>query len=407
MQEIGTATPATLFWGKSQVDWEQLSSVAGVLNVHYHYLRTKFSIFTPNIRYLHRRFVEPDEATDDHHNRSNFVYELHRARHLQSKDPRDHVYGFLGHFSIHKGGAALAGLKPDYRRSVDEVFTDVAVRGLTGASCLILLSACHNMAYPSRTARTKKMQVNLPSWVPDWRILPLHLLGSPSTPHRASGNTAPRLDIDEQKRILHIFGTRVGTVKKHWWTFHGNAFQFHASKNWPIKTLWQDVCGHDEFSLDAKYVTGESAFFALAQTLTNACIGSDRTRNYQDIPQKEWLSGAAAYLERAKSNEGEEGVSRQLRELAQSGDAFKWSHEATLVTRYRRFAVTDQGYYVLGPDIMREGDILVVFYGGRVPYMLRPLYGGKWMLLGECYVHGMMNGEALKGNIREELFSIK
>lgn len=385
-----------------------------MLNVHYHYLRTKFSIFTPNIRYLYQRFVEPHEATDDHHNRSNFVYELHRARHLQSKDPRDHVYGFLGHFSIRKGGAALAGLRPDYRKSVEDVFIDVAIRGLTGASCLILLSACHNVSFPNLTGRTKKMALNLPSWVPDWRVLPLHLLGSPSTPHRASGSTTPRLEIGESKRTLRIFGVRFGTVQKHWWTFHGNAFQFRSSAKkypaptkLPIDTLWRDICGHDEFGLDARYVTGEPAFFALAQTLTNGCIGVDRTRKYEDIPQKEWLCGAAAYLARAKVDEPHRNVSPELRALAPVGDAFKWSHEATLVTRYRRFAITDQGYYVLGPDIMREGDVLVVFYGGRVPYMLRPLYGNKWQLLGECYVHGMMNGEALKGKVQEEGFSIR
>lgn len=48
--------------------------------------------------------------------------------------------------------------------------------------------------------------LSLPSWVPDWRILPLHLIGSPETPHRATGDTKPRLDIDEQAGMLHIVG---------------------------------------------------------------------------------------------------------------------------------------------------------------------------------------------------------
>ncbi|KAF7547774.1 hypothetical protein G7046_g8904 [Stylonectria norvegica] len=126
VQEIGTAAPATLYWGDAEVDWDILSSVAGVLNQKYHYLRTRFAVLTPNIRYLHQRFVEPDEEYDANHNRGSFIYELHRARHLLAKDPRDHVYAFLGHFSIHTGSKELVKLEADYSRSVEDVFYDVA-----------------------------------------------------------------------------------------------------------------------------------------------------------------------------------------------------------------------------------------------------------------------------------------
>lgn len=86
-------------------------------------LRMRFSIFTPSIRYLYQRFVEPTQETVSHHlqnhtdhsfarnllNRSSFVYELHRARHLLAKDPRDHVYAFLGHFSLGKAARRWRG----------------------------------------------------------------------------------------------------------------------------------------------------------------------------------------------------------------------------------------------------------------------------------------------------------
>ncbi|TQS31331.1 hypothetical protein Golomagni_08393, partial [Golovinomyces magnicellulatus] len=84
------------------------------------------------------------------------------------------------------------------------------------------------------------------------------------------------------------------------------------------------------------------------------------------------------------------------REIAKKGDAFKWSHEATLVTRYRRFGTTAIGYYLVGPDSMLEGDAVVLLYGGRTPFLLRRRKDDDgWNVIGECYVHGMMKGEGM------------
>ncbi|KAH6885774.1 heterokaryon incompatibility protein-domain-containing protein [Thelonectria olida] len=425
VQEIGTTASATLYWGDAEVDWEVLSLVSGVLNQNYHYLRSRFAILTPNIRYLYRRFVEPEEDYDVHHNRGSFIYELHRARHLLAKDPRDHVYAFLGHFSVHSGSDSLAELRADYSRSIEDIFYDVAVRELTGAESLLLLSACHEEPLVQR--RRELGNTNLPSWIPDWRIMPLHLLISPDTPHRAAGETRPKLWIDNTKRTLHIRGVRVDTVAAHSWTFYGKAFQFRNRRTGrlPIQVLWHEVCGYKTFDLDQPYPNGDTAFFALLQTLTNGCIGTDRSRPYDTIPKDEWLANGAAYLVRAEArpppqphpsgeptlSESEfewDVVSPGVRALAARGDAFKWSYGATLVSRYRKFAVTSGGLFLIGPGAMAIGDVVVVLYGGRTPFVLRQKKdegeggGERWALVGECYVHGLMNGEALQIEGAEE-----
>lgn len=98
--------------------------------------------------------------------------------------------------------------------------------------------------------------------------------------------------------------------------------------------------------------------------------------------------------------------------LSLTGDPFKWSHEAVLVTRYRRFAVTRKGYFVLGPDALQAGDVVAVLRGGKVPFVLRKVSvdGGdeRWVLVGECYVHGLMDGEGwdVEG-VEEEVFAIQ
>ncbi|KAK2591090.1 hypothetical protein QQS21_011223 [Conoideocrella luteorostrata] len=463
VQEIGTGVPASLFWGSAELDWEKLSHVAGVLNQQYHFLRMRFHISTPSIRYLYNRFVEPKETYDENHNRGSFVYELHRARHLLARDPRDHVYAFLGHFSIQKGSWALQDLNADYSRPLAEVYIDVAIRILRGATSLILLSATHNVVSDQRKPPLGEFPLELPSWVPDWRVLPVHMIGAPVTPHDAARGSAPQLTIDEDNLVLHIRGVKIDVIRRRSSVFFGKAFQFRQAR-WrvsPVEALWRDVCGYTLFSLDEKYTPfinttaggssrntlpayESSAFFALVQTLSNACVGGDRSRAYQDIPSKEWLANGASYL--AKSGVARENISPQLLEHARTGDPFKWSHEATLVTRYRRFGVTEGGYFLIGPDSMEDGDVVAVLDGGRTPFVLRRSDDGdrdgkgstgemgvdshsgdikqgtvddgtpnsnsragneKWKLVGECYVHGLMNGEAHSlAGIRPQEFSV-
>ncbi|PKK45416.1 hypothetical protein CI102_11945 [Trichoderma harzianum] len=449
VQEIGTTAPATLYWGDTEMDWDMLSFVAGILNERYHHLRTRFFIGTSNIRYLHKRFVEPDVEYDQFHNRGNFAYELHRARHLLAQDPRDHVYAFLGHFSLGKGSEELQSLVVDYSKSIEEVYFDVAVRGLRGANDLVMLAATHH-SRPNgkRRAPGNEQEVDLPSWVPDWRDLPMHILGSPAVPHRASKDTRPDLTIDEDKRILHARGVRVDVVERHSWTIYGTAFQVRqddhgpkkneqsGSRTHPMEVLWKQICGYQTFTLSRIYPPflkdpssspspspslpttshdhHKSAFFALIQTLTNACTGMDRSRPYSSISPDEWLASGAAYL-RANSlasSSSHTPISPAIHALSLTGDPFKWSHEATLITRYRRFAVTRNGYFVLGPDALQEGDVVAVLRGGKTPFLLREVNDGDggsgWRLVGECYVHGLMDGEGwdVEG-AKEEVFSIR
>ena len=62
-----------------------------------------------------------------------------------------------------------------------------------------------------------------------------------------------------------------------------------------------------------------------------------------------------------------------------------------------KFVVTKQGYVGTVPKLAELGDMVAIMKGGRVPFILqksvtRP---GAFRFVGECYVHGIMNGEAL------------
>jgi hypothetical protein len=56
------------------------------------------------------------------------------------------------------------------------------------------------------------------------------------------------------------------------------------------------------------------------------------------------------------------------------------------------FSTTD-GYIGLGPKNSRGGDVVVIILGAGVPFILRPTNQGVYRLVGECYVHGIMDGE--------------
>ncbi|KXX74904.1 Heterokaryon incompatibility protein 6, OR allele [Madurella mycetomatis] len=65
----------------------------------------------------------------------------------------------------------------------------------------------------------------------------------------------------------------------------------------------------------------------------------------------------------------------------------------------RRLFITKKGYLGAGPLSARVGDAVYILSGGHVPFILRKeARAGEdnaWTLIGDCYVHGVMQGETL------------
>jgi hypothetical protein len=68
---------------------------------------------------------------------------------------------------------------------------------------------------------------------------------------------------------------------------------------------------------------------------------------------------------------------------------------------------TVQGYLGLGQERFRVGDIVCIFSGGEVPFLVRQAksYSGMFQFLSECYVLGAMDGEAMKNSDSSDLES--
>ena len=70
---------------------------------------------------------------------------------------------------------------------------------------------------------------------------------------------------------------------------------------------------------------------------------------------------------------------------------------ASSATYKRRLFFTQEGYICLAPKGARVGDQIYLLFGAEVPYVLRRKGDGlqTFEVVGECYCHGIMEGEML------------
>ncbi|KAJ8126273.1 hypothetical protein O1611_g7364 [Lasiodiplodia mahajangana] len=425
VQEIGTSTPASIIWGNAEIEWDTLAGVCERLKCHHH-LRNRLGIATSDISFLFRRFVEPDKNTY-HANRFNFVYELQRARHLQFSDDRDRVFAFLGHFSVRSLqplGCGPVSIRADYTKTVEQTYIDVAIQILQAnpAAAFIVLAAVQQppRKLPSRREETGDEGLHLeawfrdegrmPSWVPDWRRFEAIILAEPICPHRAHGDSTAKLAIlEEEDLLLRIHGVKIDIVEACSQPLSSHDFYGKKTPDQEptiIEQLWHNICGKGCFNLNDKYLNGETAFFAFMQALSNGCVqaAGHECQPYHEIADDVWLRRAARYI--VETVKGPDKVSEEIREVAggaeRESDREKWVRWAASASEGRLFARTEMGYYVLGPVALEVGDIVCVLFGGKVPFCLRPI-GARYFLVGECYVHGLMKGEAMGMFTRDEV----
>jgi hypothetical protein len=65
---------------------------------------------------------------------------------------------------------------------------------------------------------------------------------------------------------------------------------------------------------------------------------------------------------------------------------------------YRRFAIDSEGNMCIVPFSAERDDKIVVISGLSIPLVVRKKGEGVVEIIGECYLHGYMDGEALNGD---------
>ena len=319
-------------------------------------------------------YQQGSEATDE-----DFVWILADGRLCYNSDARDSVYGFLGLMNEH----IASKIKPDYNLSIADVFQDAATQLTICSQSLVLFSL---------TQYTERSDRWIPTWVPSWctltepesreewgdRVIRLahHDFFSTCGEHKLKFEIVDR-------DILKLSGTRLDRVgRKSDVTLSDATLGETLAQHWE----WRLLCGPDIDS-QSPYIAGGTTNEAYWRTLANDLyvdIGGPR-RRCQAKDHK-------AYLEWLHELESTETVYWES-ELANS---FNSSYRQACIGR--RFFVTQKGYFSNGPAELEEGDEIYILAGGKHPFALRPLSTSRsdtYELIGDCYVHGIMDGQAV------------
>ncbi|KAH6703073.1 putative heterokaryon incompatibility protein 6, OR allele, partial [Leptodontidium sp. MPI-SDFR-AT-0119] len=60
--------------------------------------------------------------------------------------------------------------------------------------------------------------------------------------------------------------------------------------------------------------------------------------------------------------------------------------------------ITRKGHLVLSSEYVKQGDVVALIKGSQVPFILRRESDGQYQLIGEAYVDGIMDGEAMENS---------
>lgn len=306
-------------------------------------------------------------------------------------DLRDSIYGFLG-----LAPEALAdAIKPDYSIPFTEVLRRTAVKHI---SCTRHLSFFTFTTLKSRNERL------LPTWAPDWPRLGPVQPGSPGSPQN---------------------------LKRRQWHFRILRFKtFFNFKACAARLLSFNSVNENTVTLNGKY-SGEvtnvspdtfhcdpSGTFSsrhIIKVIESWLEFFDVFRDHTVFPSSSEGRGSSFwrilicdhYLESTRTQfrtcnqtdyEAYEAMRRELLVGHLKSQVARDYREGFMIASAgRRLFATDRGYIGLGPPEMQRGDYVYILSGGNVPYILRPITGPRprtFELVGDCYLHGVMYGEA-------------
>jgi hypothetical protein len=329
----------------------------------------------------------------------DFLSVLKCTRDFGASDPRDRIYAFLG-LPTHLTGMDLQ-ITADYTKSTAEAFTDFALQYVKQMSGLRILSHIHEGGVLDGAGEVL-------SWVPLWdQRKPTHELGSKLHYYHAGGFCDPP-SVQIVDTVLILRGCTLDEVA---WT--------HVPFSTPNIDLTKDTPGTSSTAHGLEILWGsilretrgsklqyDDLHLTLSLTLVAGLTGLKAAE--EDLPRH--LSNFCSYLLRLRnlrhtSTEFDGEVTQVLSEAAKDGDWTQYMVDSLRVCQNRRFFVTKKGYLGIGPTTLKEGDLCCVLFGATVPFILRKL-GSQYLLVGECYIHGIMRGEVLKwcqsGNLVEE-----
>lgn len=346
---------------------------------------------------------------------------------FDATDPRDKVFASLPlMFNSDVGHSLPEVLLPDYTKPTETVYRDLvryaiqADRNLDSLSMIQPHRASNKLRHDIPDAHHLYASMPTPtafaSWVPRWEYGfglgnsgPLGLFPDASEGarplYRASGIIPLQpvtLKISTEPNSLLVRGLRLDRITSVseciWANFVDIDLPPHptidtiASTDNPVRRTW-NTYRRELLS----YPSGEDPM-----TVLRLLLVANRTRmkrRADEDPMSEADFGAYLQMIGWDMESLPLEFRKRLVELRAVGEARRYSRDLVHSCAARSVFGTSLGYLGLCHIDVQVGDIVCMFFGGKVLYVLRQndrtLCGGQtWHLLGEAYMHGQMDGTA-------------
>ena len=307
---------------------------------------------------------------------------IERTQHCKCSDPRDRVYAVL---NMPNNFERNAKIKPDYTKTVNQVYQNVVLSSLNNTNKIAILGYCEMQELPLESCDS----LQIPSWVPDWNF-PRHT--QRMVTGNASGNSNAETSNDND--VLWVSGTYVAKI---------DHVERIMCDNVPsLISAIQDFS--QRFLSDAKsasYVSGGSKLDAYCQTLCGGYFVSKYLPASASMPvfqdSREWLSSVLS--------PSETGIEIDFK-VATVDEPYDYVHWVWHFCNGRSLFTTEEGHIGLAPRAAKPGDRVCVLLGSDAPFLLRPTEDKQYQLVGPCYTHGIMSGEALLGPLPGDYRSV-
>ncbi|ORY13402.1 heterokaryon incompatibility protein-domain-containing protein [Clohesyomyces aquaticus] len=320
-----------------------------------------------------------------------------------STNAKDKVFGIMGLIDP-KHAAAL---DVNYQNTEAEVYSKAAQISLMseGSFDIICLAG---ITHGSKVGQ-------LPSWVPDFsHDLPINPFGIPSPLHEkvhysagisSEADSPPLIDVSE--RCLRVMGQVIDTI------FEFGSVRIPANQQHCEGVSWYEWA-HDAIKLAQKHEQVRRAPNA-SKILWRALIANATLHSKEPPPlsyRTYFETFKRLYLGRRHLDWKDihqavmDDDSSSKEDKAQAYEYFFAFLDSSIG---RRFCVTANGYIGIVPAGIQEGDRICVICGATVPFVLRPtskLGDGDseaFQLVGDCYIDGLMGGEAFFGGTFQKI----
>jgi hypothetical protein len=297
-----------------------------------------------------------------------FRSKLEHAQDAICSDPRDRIYAML---SIHEQAGRSLGIRPDSNSPVTNVFRNATLQMMKHFGDLNVSSSA-KLRDDTNSSKTSR--------IPDFS---LRRLSTPVSNALAGGRSFPlwKSPVDDVLRVTGNILVAL-TVRKSSQELSGG-FTTYSLVITSIRQL--RIPRH----LNAPYAGGDTA------TVLDAYCDALISGTYAEMSVP--LGFFPAY-QTCKE------ILRKILVSTDDYDDLARVHKEALVDflnsvqtycRSRTIFTTNQGYVGIGPQVARAGDHVLALLGLNSCMLLRPVDNGRWHVVGECYVSGMMAGEAL------------